>query len=280
MIKKIGVVARPDLRKAIDAAIGLAKHASLRGVLPVLDKASYNWGSDEFEVMDLEEMDVDMVFVFGGDGTVLRTVRRLDGRRVPLAVVDFGTTGFMAELPPQMAKNFLNKAIRGEYILEERTKLRTSYDDVVLPDSLNETVILTSRPAKLFSFEISVDGEWVDQVFADGVIVATPTGSTAYSLSAGGPIIHPQAKNMVITTICPFRSWIKTLVVPDTSEIQITPTTIKKILIATDGETQTQIESDNLVISIKKSPKKAFFAKPSGNGFYRRIREKLGGGRA
>lgn len=279
MIKKIGLVARPDLKKALDAAIDLARHASLLGVLPILDKASYDWGSDEFEVMDLEEMDVDMVFVFGGDGTVLRTVRRLDGREVPLAVVDFGTTGFMAELEPKMAKNFLKKAISGEYRIEERTKLRTSYGDVDLPDSLNETVILTSRPAKLFSFEISVDGEWVDQVFADGVIVATPTGSTAYSLSAGGPIIHPQAKNIVITTICPFRSWIKTLVVPDTSEIEITPTTIKKILVATDGETQTHIESDNITISIKKSPKKAFFAKTAENMFYRRIREKLGGSR-
>jgi NAD+ kinase len=158
----------------------------------------------------------DLLIAMGGDGTMLRATRMAASSGLPIAGVNFGTLGFLAEFQPAEIREHFPALLAGEYWLEERLKLHSEVwrdgQRIAAHEALNDVVVSRGCRCKMIQVQVAIDGEPFTTYAADGVIVATPTGSTAYSLSAGGPILHPQLRNLILTPIAPHlilpRSWV------------------------------------------------------------------------
>ena len=210
----------------------------------------------------------------GGDGTVLRTSRIINGNEIPIITVNKGTVGFLAEFDVEEIFNIIDNIINGDYEIEKRTKCSgyIKYKDntqKTLPNALNELVITTKSPAKMIQFEVFVNGNFVEEIRADGLIISTPTGSTAYSLSAGGPIVEPQVDGFVIVPICPFKLFSRPIVVNGSSEIKIKMVK-KETLVAVDGAIEGELKKGDEII-LRKSNKWTYFVK--GRNFYENLRK-------
>lgn len=222
----------------------------------------------------LRDMKADLYVTVGGDGTVLLTLEHTDN---PVLSVNAGGVGFLSEIEPKYAPNAIDRILKGDYRVEERTKLASSLGEKRLPDAANEVTVQTARIAKLIKFRIEINGETVDTLRGDGVIVSTPTGSTGYSLSVGGPILHPSVDAVVVSPIAPFRLAARPLVVPYSSTIQIhvlereIRENVAKVVV--DGQYGFEIPPTGTV-TIGPSERRARFIRFNG-GFYERVRTKL-----
>ncbi len=180
--------------------------------------------------------DTDCVIVLGGDGTLLQAVNNLAERDVPFLGINLGTLGFLAEVSRTGARDALEKLIRNEYEIEDRMMLKgKSYTGQVCRDearALNDIVITRKGSLQIIDFNICVNGEFLHNYHADGVIVSTPTGSTGYNLSAGGPIVEPSASLIVLSPICPHSMQSRSIVL---SSGDVVTVEIEK---ARDGEIQ------------------------------------------
>ena len=153
----------------------------------------------------------DIVVTIGGDGTILRALEKIDK---PIFAINSGGMGFLSEVESKYAKEGLKRVIDGDYNVEERAKLKATLDKKRLPDAANEVTVQTARIAKMIYLQVLVDGELLETFGADGVIIATPTGSTSYALSAGGPILDPSVNAMVIAPLAPFKLAARPWVIP------------------------------------------------------------------
>jgi NAD+ kinase len=221
----------------------------------------------------LEEINkkADLVITIGGDGTILRALEKVEK---PIFAINSGGMGFLTEVESKFAMNGLEKVMSGKYNVEERAKLKVLVDNKRLPDAANEITIQTPRIAKIMYLEIFVDNELIETFGADGVIVATPTGSTSYALSAGGPILDPAVNAMVIAPLAPFKLSARPWVVPLEKKVGIKVLAkSKESKIVIDGESPQSVtpKSD---ISITDSEKKARFVR-FGESFYQMVRLKL-----
>ena len=220
-------------------------------------------------------MDVDMVIAVGGDGTILRTQGIINQKKIPLFGINMGAVGFLTEIDPAETFTALEQVLAGNYFVEKRTQLRV-WHNKELHKALNEVVIMTQKPAKMLHIEISVDDEVVEELRADGLIIATPSGSTAYSMSAGGPIVDPRVGAFIIVPICPFKLGARPTVVPNDSIIKVKFLRKgKKAVAVIDGQFEEEINYMDEFI-FRKSDNYAYFVRLSKN-FYRRVREKLQG---
>jgi NAD+ kinase len=213
----------------------------------------------------------DIVITIGGDGTILRALEKIEK---PIFAINSGGMGFLTEAEPKDAKSALKRIIDGKYNIEERAKLKVVVDKKRLPDAANEVTVQTGRIAKMLYLEIFVENELMETFGCDGVIVATPTGSTSYALSAGGPILDPSVNAMVIAPLAPFKLSARPWVVPLEKKIGI------KILdkskdskIVIDGESAQSVNPDSNIV-ITGSEKKARFVR-FGETFYQMVRLKL-----
>jgi NAD+ kinase len=169
--------------------------------------------------------DLACLFVLGGDGTFLSAVRWIGDRNIPVIGIKFGEIGFLAETTEENLFTAADKILNNEYTLTQRMRL----DVQVLKDEqirvsetvLNDIVINKGALARLANIETTIDGHYLTTFRADGLIIATPTGSTAYSLAAGGPVIHPEVPGIIITPICPFTLTNRPLIVPDSIQIKL-----------------------------------------------------------
>ncbi len=161
----------------------------------------------------------DAVVAIGGDGTILGTVRRLKGDTKILGI-HTGTVGFLTEVGEDGAADAAERLANGEYKVEERSRISASIGKARLPPALNEISVITAVQARIIRIEVKIDGKTLGPFSADGIILSTPTGSTAYSLSAGGPILDPSARAFVLVPICPYNFATHSLVVPDCSRIE------------------------------------------------------------
>jgi len=221
----------------------------------------------------LKEMEADIIITVGGDGTILKTIQNVRGK---ILGINTGSLGFIAEVQPDQIDNALQRLETGEYITEKRMRLRTELNGERLPDSINEAVAHTDRVAKIRRFAIEIDGVFVEELRADGIIVSTPTGSTCYSMSAGGPIVDPRVPAFVLVSIAAFSRHIRRpLVVPSLSRIKITFPHHKSILLVLDGQEEFHLKGDE-VLEFTQAERPAEFIRMY-NDFYANLRKKIQG---
>jgi NAD+ kinase len=218
----------------------------------------------------LQKMKVDVLITIGGDGTILRT---LQGNDAPVMGVNAGVLGFLTEVQVDEIKAAIKKLLAGEYHLEKRLKLKTTMNGQRLEDATNEAVVHTAHIAKMRHFAISVDGTPATEIRADGLIVATPTGSTSYAMSVGSSIIDPRVDAFVIAPIAPFRLAARPLVVAAKSKIAVTILEPKECTMVIDGQCEFKIRGDEKLV-FTASEKRAKFISFKDD-FYRNLEEKL-----
>ena len=262
-MKKIGLVVKDDSR-ARALAETVRKYLVSRGVEVSIDM-------EETGECHIDKMDVELFVVLGGDGTILKTAAKARNKEIPILGVNFGTTGFLTQIEPDRWKEILDHVLSGEFVLEERAKLEVRAAEKI-GSALNEVALVSATPVEILHMELWVDGEKVQDMKADGVIVSTPTGSTAYSRSCGGPVIDPRVECFVITSICPFLDGIKSLVVPQTSTIEVKLRGKSSGLVVVDGEMKMPLPLGQSAF-FRLSKERARFVKTE-YGFYSKLRER------
>ncbi|MGC8998598.1 MAG: NAD(+)/NADH kinase [Candidatus Bathyarchaeia archaeon] len=273
MFKSVGIVARYDKRKAIKLAENLAAHIGKKGLEVYIEetlKGKVKVGGD---FRQLEEMRTDLIITVGGDGTILRTCVAIPKPEPPILAINMGVRGFLTEVAPKEAYTAIERCLKGDYVTEKCSKLAITADNTKIPDALNEVLITVDEPVKLLYARVSKNGEHVLDCQADGLMVATQTGSTGYSLSAGGPVLDPHVDAFVLTPICSL-SVLRSLVFPSDSKITITVLRPKRIMVVVDGAYKHVLESKNPCITVTRSKNETTFIRFREN-FYNRLRSRL-----
>ncbi|WP_414468401.1 NAD(+) kinase [Methanobacterium sp. ACI-7] len=271
---RIGIVTRHDIHRGVELAEEVAEFLIKENVEVFLDPLIVSELRRFHNLScNIDEMDVDMIITIGGDGTILRTQSLIDGKNIPIFGINMGTVGFLAEVGPEEAFHAIKEVLAGNYFVEERTRLDVWHNHDLAP-ALNEVVIMTRKPAKMLHLEVKVDDEIVEELRADGLIVATPSGSTAYSMSAGGPIVDPQVDAFIIVPICPFKLGSRPTVVSGESVIEVKLLREgKKGVAVIDGQYEEEINYMEEII-FQKSHQYAYFVRLTKE-FYKKVREKL-----
>ncbi len=216
----------------------------------------------------------DAVIAMGGDGTILRAVSLVRNKQIPILGINFGTTGFLTEVNPEEWRAAVDRLLSGDYAVMERAKLRVEINRKKIGDALNEAVVITSAPVKMLHLQVSVNGKSAGIIKADGLIIATPTGSTAYSFSCGGPIVDERVNCLIITPICPVKRGAHSLIVPQDSEVEVKLMKPgREAVVVIDGERRKKLSYDDNV-SFAISENKAYFIRLQKD-FYRKVRERL-----
>ena len=217
-----------------------------------------------------------MAIILGGDGTLLRAQGRLNPE-IPIFGINMGTVGFLTEIEAVHTFDALKEILKGNYYKEKRSRLVVSHENHNFT-AMNEVVVMTDKPAKMLHFQIQVDGEIIEEVRADGLIISTPSGSTAYSMSAGGPIVDPKVEGFIIIPICPYKLGARPFVVSDNSEITVK--LLKKgksAVFVMDGQINEEARYEE-EIKFKKYQKDAYFIRTSTKYFYEKVKDKLNEG--
>ncbi len=271
---KFGVVSRTDKEEALGIVREIKGYLESKGIdVFVETETAFSMDMPGINV-DLGEMEADFVVTVGGDGTIMRTAMLMQHPETPILGVNMGSRGFLTEVLPKDVKPALDRIIDGDYDLEECIKLssRSPNMDGTFPDALNEVLVASSLPSKTLDFRLNIDGQHILDIQADGAIVAPPTGSTAYNLSAGGPIISPGVDAMILTTICPY-SYFRSIVVPSSSKVKIDLLKPRvDALVIIDGREYTALKPGSTV-EVWKSSHKARFVR--FRPFYGRLGRRL-----
>jgi len=223
-----------------------------------------------------------MVIVLGGDGTLLSAARAVDGREIPIFAVNLGNLGFLTSITVDELYPELERAFRGEHRVAQRRLLHSELwrgnDLLAQYEALNDVVLTKGSLARMIDVEIHVASHFVARYRADGLIVATPTGSTAYSLSAGGPIVFPTVSALCITPICPHMLTYRPVIVPDDMEVRIVSFAENdSAWITIDGQVGSPLERGD-TITCRRSDQHVYLVRPPRMMFFDVLREKLSWG--
>lgn len=277
-IARIGLVARHDVEEAVSMALELAEWLERRGLRVALDGESAALAKFEGERYDAHQA-YDLVVVLGGDGTLLATARNLAGR-APILGVNLGRLGFLTELKRGELYTRIGRILAGDFQLEERSLLEV---ELVRPGAaplvyraLNDAVIAKAVLGKIIDLNLRIDGQLVASYRGDGLILATPTGSTAYNLSAGGPIVDPGLPVVMVTPICPHTLSLRPMVVPDTRvlEVEVAGRADEQGFLTLDGQEGTSLGLEDRV-RVTRCAERVKLVKASGRNFHDNLREKL-----
>lgn len=202
-----------------------------------------------------EALDIDYAISLGGDGTFLRTARRIAHQQIPILGINLGSLGFLTNLEASEAPPLIKKLFSKAYHIEERRQIRVEVDGRYLGDVLNEVAILKRETGSMISIHALLDGDHLANYDCDGLVVATPTGSTAYSLSVSGPIIVPQTPCLLITPIAPHSLTMRPLVIPEGITIELSVSAHNNsFLISLDGQSKILNCSSSICISLSTHP--------------------------
>ena len=280
-VTRLGVVGNPDYAGLSDVLRRVRALAGPLGLELYLDPALQLHAGDDGELS--AEAPVDAVLSLGGDGTLLRAARLMDARAVPILGVNLGRLGFLTSCDQAGLEEGVRRLADGDYCAETRMALRAAMVDAHGVErmrwrSLNDVVLHKGGFARVVSFVVWVDGEVMGSFGADGVVVSSPTGSTAYSLSAGGPIVVPTVESLVLTAVSPHTMAMRPLVLPPTAEVQIRAVDSPDgLLVTIDGQVGTTFSAqDALVIRRARTP--VVVVRFAPGGFFARLREKMGWG--
>ena len=269
---KIGFVSRQD-EKSILLVKSLMDHLHRRAELFFETDLAKRLNMKGIPVEKMGENGVDFIVSVGGDGTILRTIHKMDDP-VPILGINLGTIGFLVDVEPTDAVKTIEHLLNG-FEVDERSRLMVLLNERKLPPATNEVVLITAIPAKMIEFEIIVDGSLMEDIRADGIIIATSTGSTAYSMSAGGPIVDPRVDAIVLVPMAPFKLSSRPWVIPGDTIIEVNMKMPEKdALVVIDGQNMATLSvEDRVIISRAKTP--ARFVKASRDGFYNKVKSKL-----
>jgi NAD+ kinase len=221
-------------------------------------------------------IDTDFLFSFGGDGTFLETLKIVKNRDIPVIGINTGRLGFLANISRDEICISVEDLFMGNYSIEERTLIRLSSNKSIPGDlnvALNE-ITIHKYGAGMISVNTGLDGEYLNTYWADGLIISTPTGSTAYSMSVGGPIVLPESRNFIISPIAPHNLSVRPLIVPDNKTISLSvKCRADRFLVSIDSITH-EVEND-IILNIEKAPYSLKLVKFPGTSFYNTLRNKL-----
>lgn len=250
-----------------------------------VDVDFYTFLSDAFDfeppvaglLTDDDMSDLDMVLSIGGDGTFLKTAARVNRQNIPILGINTGRLGFLADVSKNEIEDTLDEIFKNYYRVEERTLLRLYTEEKVYRGynyALNEIAILKRDTSSMITIHTSVNNDYLTSYQADGLVIATPTGSTAYSMSVNGPIIVPQSQSMVLSPVAPHSLNVRPLVIPDTSLITLgVESRSQSFLIALDG--RSEIFPSGIQLRISKADYTTKVIKRYNHTFYQTLREKL-----
>jgi NAD+ kinase len=273
LFKSVGLIARFDKKKAIKLAEDLAKHLRAKGLEVFVEDTLAEKIDIKEKSTSLEKMKTDFIITIGGDGTILRTCVSIPKPEPPILAINMGVRGFLTEVEPKQAFTAVDKCLKGQFTIEKCMKLSITADNVKFPDALNEVLISAGEPAKLLYARILKDREPILNCQADGLMVATQTGSTGYSLSAGGPVLDPGVNAFVLTPICAL-SVFRSIVFPASSSLTVDVIRPRKVLIVVDGHHRQIISSKIPSLTITRSKHETSFIRFKEN-FYNRLRSRL-----
>ncbi len=254
-MNRIGLIANASKPDALKLLTDLVDWLTEQGIEVLVENEPAGLiGRDAIGASETEVVSTDLIVVLGGDGTILRASRLAAPRGTPIMGVHFGQYGFITEVHPPEAKSALQRVLSGDYQISERLMLRVrlTRNDVEVGSwtALNDVVVSKGPLARLLSLHTSVCDKPIATYAADGIIVSTPTGSTAYSLSAGGPVVNPNVAVMIITPICPHTLNARSLVVPDTESIQIAAECRgdeSDVMLTVDGQLGIRMQSNDIL---------------------------------
>jgi NAD+ kinase len=281
MIRTTGIICKPIKEMVSTVVPPLMAWLAARGVSSYLDQQTATTVGAHDRGLRRDEMGgkIDWLIVLGGDGTLLSAARAMGADQVPILAVNLGGLGFLTSVTLEELYSVLEKVLDGKANLSERMMLQAEIlhegkttDKQI---ALNDAVANKAALARMLDFDVHVDGHHVGRYRADGLIVATPTGSTAYSLAAGGPIIHPDLDAFVITPICPHMLTNRPLVVPDTARVELDfAVSHEPVYLTMDGQIGFQLDAKDRVV-ITKSSHKVQVVKPTTMTYYEILRSKL-----
>jgi NAD+ kinase len=284
-IARVGIVAKRGLHAAAPHLNQLASWLRMHGVVPVFDPESAELATTDAEARSRDELprEVDLLVVLGGDGTLLAMATRTAdaGREVPILGVNFGSLGFLTETRIGELYEVLEAVLKGTATFDHRAMLaadayraRAHFDSRVV---LNDVVFTKAALSRIIELSVSVGTGLVTRVKADGLIVATATGSTAYNLAAGGPIVHPTVDAIVLTPIAPHTLTNRPIVIPGGEIIEIRPlveTARDEIYVTYDGQSGYPLQPDD-VVRVRRSERRLRLVKTSARSYFELLREKL-----
>ena len=270
MMKFLVIVKKED-SKSLKVAKRVTEFLQKIGINIVCDASTSKDMSLPAE--ELSKTDAELAVVLGGDGTLLWAESHISGKTIPILGINLGTMGFLTEVTPDNWENALERVLQGRYSVAKLAKIDVSINGEHVGRALNEVVVKTVVPVEMLNIEIKVDDENVETVRADGIIVSTPTGSTAYSMSVGGPIVDNRVRALIITAISPFKLGARPFVVPDTSKISIKISGDKHGVVVIDGEFRKEVYPGD-VIECTHSKHQANIIKFEKD-FYDKVRRRL-----
>ena len=278
--KKIGVFCKPKAPSATDI---------LGRLIPWLRKQNYHIfldtgtaaiinESSSYEKREISQQ-ADLLIVLGGDGTLLSVARAAHPHNIPILAVNLGNLGFLAEISIEELYPTLENILAGKFEIENRMLLNACIwrngEKVEDHNVLNDVVINKGAVARIISLQVLVNGQYMTSYRADGLIIATPTGSTAYSLSAGGPIIHPSMHTLVLSPICPFTLTNRSILIPDQSIIQVKlAAEYDDVRVTLDGQEGYDMKAED-ILEIKKTKTSFQLIRGPNKNYYQILRDKL-----
>ena len=285
-VRRVGVVAKSHLRAATPHLVDIAKWMADRNVQAVFETATAALMPESPTRPVATKADLaanaDMVLVLGGDGTLLSMADRIGeaGTRVPILGVNFGSLGFLTEVTLAELYPSLEAAVSGSAHVEERLMLRTNitrrHKPLTQHVALNDVVVNKTARSRMIDLSVSAGGEFLTRVKADGLIIATPTGSTAYNMAAGGPIVQPNVDALVLTPIAPHTLTNRPIVIPGRSRVEVQPNMEDRdeVFLTFDGQEGFQLQAGDQ-ITVQPSDVPLRLIRPSTRSYYEVLRTKL-----
>lgn len=286
-IKRVGVIVKPNHDEAWKTACELTEWLEKRGITVVGKPRVYDESLKECDIDSVTDdefgSESDLIVVLGGDGTMISTARLVGDADVLVIGVNYGSLGYLTDFRIEEMFPAIEAIFRGEYEIDRRVMLHAEHwrgDEMIAKGRvLNDVVINKAALARIIEIDVSLNGLAVNSFRADGLIVSTPTGSTAYNLSAGGPIIYPSMNAVVLTPICPFTLTNRPIVIPDTAIVELNLKNDNEgVVLTLDGQIGYTMKADDRV-RIRKSRTTFNLVQPPNRNYFDVLRNKLKWGR-
>ena len=266
---RFGLGSRVDNKEALRYTASLARYLEDLGHSVTLEAGTaLHLGRDGVPFKDIAG---DLVVVVGGDGSVLLTIHQMR-KQVPVIGINRGEVGFLADLEPEEANAFF-ATLKDGFLVERRMRISLYTDGRYLGDALNEAVMITERPAMMLRFSVYIDGVPSERFRADGLLISTPTGSTAYAMSAGGPIVDPKIEGFLLIPLAPYMLSSRPHLISTERTLEITLETEKPAHIAIDGQSMFELKRE-AKITVRRSGDPALFV-DIGRSFLEKVNYKL-----